>query len=56
MLIIKGNNSVEKLGKFHVLVTILHTQNFIKIHQFFFKILNGNKILTSVKGHNSVEK
>ena len=38
--------------KFHVLVTILHTQNFIKIHQFVLKILNGNKILTSIKGHN----
>ena len=41
---------------FHVLVTILHTQNFIKLHQFVQKILNGNKILTSIKGHNSIEK
>ena len=44
------------LGKFHVLVIILHILNFIKIHQFVLKILNGNKILTSIKGHNSVEK
>ena len=29
-----------------MLVTILHTQNFIKIHQVVLKILNGNKILT----------
>ena len=34
-----------------MLVTILHTQNFIKIHKFVLKILNGNKILTSIKGH-----
>ena len=47
---------LKSSGKFHVLVTILHTQNFIKIHQFVLKILNGNKILTSIKGHNSVEK
>ena len=39
-----------------MLVTILHTQNFIKIHQFVLKILNGNKIMTSIKGHHSVEK
>ena len=47
---------LKSAGKFHVLVTILHTQKIIKIHQFILKILNGNKILTSVKGHNSVEK
>ena len=39
-----------------MLVTILHTQNFVKIHQFVFKILNGNKIVTPIKGHNSVER
>ena len=39
-----------------MLVTILYTQNFIKIHQFVLKILNGKKILTSIKDHNSVEK
>ena len=32
-----------------MLITILHTQNFIKIHQFVLKILNGNTILTSIK-------
>ena len=31
---IKGHNSVEKFRKIYVLVAILHTQNFIKIHQF----------------------
>ena len=39
-----------------MLVAILHTQNFIKMHQFVVKILNGNKIMTSLKGHNFVEK
>ena len=39
-----------------MLVTLLHTQDFIKIHQFVLKIINGNKMLTSIKGHNSVEK
>ena len=39
-----------------MLVTILHILNFIKIHQFVLKVLNGNKILTSIKGHNFVEK
>ena len=53
---VKGHNSVEKFGKFHMLVTILHTQNSININQFVLRILNGNKILTSIKGHNSVEK
>ena len=43
---------MKSSGKFHVLVTILHTQNFTKIHQFVLKILNANKILTSIKGHN----
>ena len=30
----------------------MHQQNFIKIHSLFLKI----KILTSIKGHNFVEK
>ena len=43
-------------GKFHALATILHTQTFIKIHKFVLNILNGNKILKSLKGHNSFKK
>ena len=31
-----------------------HMQNFVKIHSFICKILSGNVILTSFKGHNSV--
>ena len=29
-------------------------QNFVKFCPFIFKILSGNKILTSIKGRNSV--
>ena len=32
----------------------MHMQNLVKIHSFVLKILSGNKILTSFKGHNSV--
>ena len=31
-----------------------HIQNLMKFCQFVLKILSGNKILTSIKGHNSV--
>ena len=33
----------------------MHLQNFIKILQLVHKILSINEILTSIKGHNSVE-
>ena len=33
----------------------MYLQNRIKIHQLIHKILSINEILTSVKGHNSVE-
>ena len=32
----------------------MHMQNLVKLHQFLLKILSGNEILTSIKGHNSV--
>ena len=31
------------------------TQNLVGFCQFVIKILSGNKILTSIKGHNSVK-
>ena len=31
----------------------MHMQNLFKIHSFIFKILRGNEILASFKGHNS---
>ena len=33
----------------------MHLQNFIKIHLLVHKIVCINKILTSIKGHSSVE-
>ena len=30
-------------------------QNLVRFCQFVFKILSGNKILTSIKGHNSIK-
>ena len=33
----------------------MHMQNLAKFHQFILKILSGNKILISIKGHNSVK-
>ena len=32
----------------------MHLQNLDKFRQFFFKILSGNKIPTSIKAHNAV--
>ena len=32
----------------------MHLQNLVTIHLFILKILSGNEILTSFKGHNSV--
>ena len=36
------------------MLILMHVQNLVKIHLFILKILIGNKILTSFKGHNSV--
>ena len=33
----------------------MHIQNLIEIHKLIRKILSINKILTSIKGHNSVK-
>ena len=31
------------------------TQNLVRFCQFVLKVLSGNKILTTIKGHNSVK-
>ena len=54
-------NQAEKFGKImcicHSMDHIsMHKQNFIKIHSLFLKILRKIEFLTSIKGHNSVEK
>ena len=33
----------------------MHKHNVIKIHSLFLKIVRKTEILTSIKGHNSVE-
>ena len=40
----------------YILSISMHLQNFIKIRQLGHKILSINKIKTSIKDHNSVEK
>ena len=37
-----------------MLLISMHTQNLVKLHPVVLKILSGNEILTSIKGHNSV--
>ena len=34
----------------------MHKQNFVKIHSLFLKTQRKTEILTSIKGHDSVEK
>ena len=33
----------------------MYTQNLVRLCQFVLKILSGNEILTSIKGHNSIK-
>ena len=44
-----GNNPKLDLGN------VGGIQNLVRFCQFVLKILSGNKILTSIKGHNSVK-
>ena len=37
-----------------MLLISMYTQNLVKFHPVVLKILSGNEILTSIKGHNSV--
>ena len=34
---------------------MMFTQNLVRFYQFVLKILSGNEILTSIKGHNSIK-
>ena len=45
----KGNN--PKL----ILLMLMHIKRLVRFCQFVLKILSRNKILTSIKGHNSVK-
>ena len=57
----KCHNSVENEGKYcsiiqiYILSISMHLQNLIEIHILIHKILIINKILMSIKGHNSVK-
>ena len=37
-----------------MLLILMHVQNLVEFYLFIFKILSGNEILTSFKGHKSV--
>ena len=57
---IKGRNSVNILQKMmgnnlklDLVSMLMCIQNLVRFCQFVLKILSGNKILTSIKGHNS---
>ena len=39
----------------YILSILMHTQSLIEIHKLIHKIMSTNKILTSIKGHNSVK-
>ena len=58
---IKGHNSVINLRKcmrnnhnLNAFNINAYIQNLVKFRQLFLKILSGNEIPTSIKGHNSV--
>ena len=50
------NKKYYSIIQIYILLISMHIQNFIKIHKLIDKILSINKILTSIKGHNSVKK
>ena len=52
---IKGHNSVDKFRKFSCAGNTAYTK-FHQIPSICSQDINGNKILTSIKCHNAVEK
>ena len=56
----KNNMSPNPTGgdiiiQIYILSKSMHIQNLIEIHELIHKIRSINKILTSIKGHNSVK-
>ena len=49
------NEKYCSIIQIYMLSISMHIQNLIKIHKLIHKILSINKILTSIKGHNSVK-
>ena len=48
------NKKYCSIIQIYILSITMHIQNLIEIHKLIHKILSINKILTSIKGHNSV--
>ena len=49
------NEKYCSIIQIYILSISMHIQNFIEIHKIIHKILSINKILMSIKGHNSVK-
>ena len=49
------NEKYCSIIQIYILSISMHIQNLIEIHKLIHKILSINKILTSIKGHNSVK-
>ena len=54
--LLEMNEKYCSIIQIYILSISMHIQNFIEIHKLIHKILSINKILTSIKGHNSVKK
>ena len=55
MTLLKMNEKYCSIIQICILSISMHIQNLNKIHKLIHKILNISKILTSIKGHNSVK-
>ena len=53
--LLKMNKKYCSVIQIYILSLSMHVQNLIEIHKLIRKILSINKILTSIKGHNSVK-
>ena len=53
--LLKMNEKYCSIIQIYILSISMHIQNLIEIHKLIHKILSMNKILTSIKGHNSVK-
>ena len=49
------NTNYCSIIQIYILSITMHIQNLIEIHKSIHKILSINKILTSIKGHNSLK-
>ena len=49
------NEKYRSIIQIYILSISMKIQNLIEIHKLIHKILSINKILTSIKGHNSVK-